>query len=69
MKRDDESNPSTTEAKRYVLTVKEAASLLRIQRAKVYLLIESGSLRGVKVGSAWRILRSSLEELVGEVVL
>ena len=48
-----------------LLTVKETAGLLRIQRAKVYLLIETGCLDGVKIGSAWRIKRASLEKLIG----
>jgi len=48
-----------------LLTVQETAKILRIQRAKVYLLIESGCLTAVKVGSAWRIRRDSLEALVG----
>ena len=38
-----------------LLTVQETARLLRIQRAKVYLLIESGAITAVKVGSAWRV--------------
>jgi excisionase family DNA binding protein len=48
-----------------LLTVMETAKILRIQRAKVYLLIESGSLQAVKIGAAWRVRRDSLEELVG----
>ena len=52
-----------------LLTVRETSELLRIQRAKVYLLIESGCLKAVKVGSAWRVRRDSLEELIGPVTL
>jgi len=50
-----------------LLTVMETASLLRIQRAKVYLLIESGCLKGVKIGSAWRIRTDSVEALIGPI--
>ena len=50
-----------------VLTVNEAAKLLRIQRAKVYILIENGSIAGYKVGSDWRIRTDSVEQLVGEI--
>lgn len=48
-----------------LLTVKEAGLILRIRRAKVYLLIETGALKGVKVGSDWRIKTNSMEELIG----
>ncbi len=50
-----------------LMTVKEVAELLRIQRAKVYLLIEMGSLEGFKVGADWRIKVSSLEKLIGPI--
>ena len=50
-----------------LLTVQEVSRLLRIQRAKVYLLIETGCLQAVKVGSAWRIRRDSVEELIGPI--
>jgi excisionase family DNA binding protein len=48
-----------------MLTVKETADLLRIQRAKVYILIESGVLSAVKIGSSWRVRRDSVEALIG----
>jgi excisionase family DNA binding protein len=50
-----------------LITVKETASLLRIQRAKVYLLIETGTLEAVKIGSAWRVRVDSIEALVGKI--
>jgi excisionase family DNA binding protein len=50
-----------------VFTVQETAKLLRIQRAKVYLLIESGCLQAIKIGATWRIRRESLEALIGPI--
>ena len=49
----------------FLLTVKETAELLRIQRPKVYLLIENGTLQAAKVGGDWRVRRDSVESLVG----
>lgn len=48
-----------------VLTVTEVSKILRIQRAKVYILIESGSLEGYKVGGDWRVRTDSVERLIG----
>lgn len=48
-----------------VLTVTEVSKILRIQRAKVYILIESGSIDGYKVGGDWRIRTDSVERLIG----
>jgi excisionase family DNA binding protein len=47
------------------LTVKETANILRIQRAKVYLLIEEGTLEAVKIGATWRVKLFSVERLTG----
>ena len=48
-----------------VLTVREVSEILRIQRAKVYILIEDGTLSGHKVGADWRIRTDSVESLIG----
>ena len=50
-----------------LLTVKEVCSILRVQRPKVYELIQEGSLDGFKVGTDWRIKRESLEKLTGPI--
>jgi excisionase family DNA binding protein len=50
-----------------VLTVREVSLLLRIRRAKVYILIETGCLLGSKVGGDWRIRTESVEDLIGEL--
>ena len=39
-----------------VLTVKEAASLLKTSRQQIRRMIQSGELPAVKVGREWRIL-------------
>jgi excisionase family DNA binding protein len=53
------------ETKPMLLTVREVSQLLRVQRTKVYILIESGALIGAKIGSEWRIRTESVEALVG----
>lgn len=50
-----------------LLTVTEVAKLLRIQRAKVYILIEDQTLKAFKVGADWRVRVDSLEQLMGPV--
>lgn len=48
-----------------LLTVREVAGLLRVQRPKVYELIKEGAIMGFKVGADWRIRRDSVENLIG----
>jgi len=43
-----------------LLTVAEAASILRISRATAYRLVESGELPAVKVGGSIRVGREAL---------
>jgi excisionase family DNA binding protein len=50
-----------------VLTIQETAELLRVQRAKVYILIENETLKATKIGQAWRVWVSSVEALVGPI--
>jgi excisionase family DNA binding protein len=47
-----------------LLKVSEVASILRIQRAKVYILIEDKTLHGIKVGNTWRISKQSVDKLI-----
>lgn len=51
----------------FLLNVAEASELLRISRAKVYLLLQEGTLQGFKLGADWRIKRESLEQLAGPI--
>lgn len=51
----------------FLLTVREVSELLRIQRSKVYDLINDGVLEGFKLGADWRIKRSSVERFVGPI--
>ena len=48
-----------------LLTVVEVCEILRIKRAKVYVLIEARVLEGVKIGADWRVRLESVEKLVG----
>ena len=47
-----------------VLTVKEAASLLKTSRQQIRRMIQSGDLPAVKVGREWRILREHVFALL-----
>ena len=47
-----------------VVTVAQAAELLGLSRAKIYLLIDAGDLRRVKIGRATRIPFSDIEALI-----
>jgi excisionase family DNA binding protein len=50
--------PATEEAK--ILTVAEAALLLKVQPDHVYRLLNTGRMPGRRVGGVWRIPRSQL---------
>ena len=50
-----------------LMTVREVASILRIHRPKVYILIQEGIIDGFKLGSDWRVKRDSVEKLVGHI--
>ena len=50
-----------------LLTVREVATLLRVQRPKVYELIKDGAIDGFKIGADWRIRRDSVETLIGPI--
>lgn len=47
-----------------VLTVKEAAALLKTSRQQIRRMIQSGELPAVKVGREWRIPRESISDLL-----
>lgn len=49
-----------------LLTVKEAAELLKTSRVQVRKMIQSGELLAVKVGREYRIPAASLREFVEE---
>lgn len=48
-----------------LLTTKEASSILRINRAKLYALIKGDVIEGVRVGADWRVKTASIERLCG----
>ena len=47
-----------------VLTVKEAAALLKTSWQQIRRMIQSGELPAVKVGREWRIPRESISDLL-----
>ncbi len=49
----------------FVLTIREAARLLRISAGTAYLAAKGGSLPVVKVGGSLRVPRAKLEVLLG----
>ena len=51
-----------------ILTVDEAAELLRIPRSSVYTLAQQGRIPGQKVGRHWRFHRVTLEKWIAKEV-
>ncbi len=47
-----------------LLTFQEAAQLLRVSRATLYRLLESGRLVGHKVGRGWRFYKTDIHSFV-----
>ncbi|WP_319777542.1 helix-turn-helix domain-containing protein [Maridesulfovibrio sp.] len=45
-------------------TVREIADILRIHPRTAYRLVQEGRIRGIKVGSQWRVPESSLLEYI-----
>jgi excisionase family DNA binding protein len=52
-------------AREFVLTIPEAARLLRISAGTAYLAAKAGSLPVVKIGGSLRVPRARLEVLLG----
>jgi len=46
--------------------VAEVAEALRVSVRTIYNLLDSGALRGVRVGRAWRVTESALEEFIAQ---
>jgi len=60
LKNQDKSlTPSPT-----LYTVREIADTLRIHPRTAYRLVQEGKIRGIKVGSQWRVPESSLLEYI-----
>jgi len=47
-----------------MLTVAEVAKALRVSVRTVYNLLEAETIRGVRVGRAWRVPESALREFI-----
>jgi len=58
----------TTEKLQGFATVEEVSAFLRVSRAKVYQMVESGSLPHVRIGHSVRVPYKALEKLVASAV-
>jgi excisionase family DNA binding protein len=47
-----------------ILTVDELMEILYIGRNYAYSLLNSGAIKGFKIGRSWRVPRSSIEEFI-----
>ncbi|MFH1914513.1 MAG: helix-turn-helix domain-containing protein [Pseudomonadota bacterium] len=47
-----------------LLTVREVADLLRVHQRTAYRLIIDGRIKGIKIGSQWRVAESALMEFL-----
>lgn len=54
-------------AEPFLYEVREVAEALRISRSKVYLLMNEGALRSVRIGSRRLVRRGDLEQFVGSL--
>jgi len=52
---------SSTEEKPELVTLKEAADLLRVSNQTIYNMIGDGRLKAVKCGREWRFMRKTIE--------
>jgi excisionase family DNA binding protein len=52
-----------------LLTVEEAAEMLRIGRTRTYELVMSGRITSVKIGRRRLVVRASLQEFVARLVI
>lgn len=48
-----------------ILTVKEAAALLKTSRQQIRRMIQNGELPAIKVGREWRISKNALLDYLG----
>lgn len=48
-----------------ILTVKEAAALLKTSRQQIRRMIQNGELPAVKIGREWRISKNALLDYLG----
>ncbi|UYZ22036.1 helix-turn-helix domain-containing protein [Mesobacillus jeotgali] len=47
-----------------ILTVEDLMEILYVGRNYAYKLLNSGSIKGFKIGRTWRIPKSSIEEFI-----
>lgn len=49
-----------------LLTVDEVAEILYLGKNTVYMLLQSGELKGIKFGRVWRVPKDSIKSLIAE---
>ena len=47
-----------------LLTAEEACALLKVGHNAIYVLLNSGKLKGFRVGRVWKIPKAALEEYI-----
>lgn len=47
-----------------IMTVKEVMELMYIGKNKIYELLDSGELKGFRIGRMWRIKKDSVDEYI-----
>lgn len=55
---------TSSETKHEVLLAQDLQAILRVGRSTVYKLLESGRIHAIKIGNAYRIPRSSVDEFL-----
>lgn len=58
------ASPSAAQQSLDLITVAEAAAILRVSHPTVRKLVDDGKLKGFKAGKSYRIHRQSLEQLI-----
>lgn len=65
-RRQPKGSPTITETAPAVLTVQEAARLLRISRGAAYEAIRTGAIPSVRIGRTLRVPRQALNQMLAE---
>lgn len=56
--------PKRKKTKKEVFTTQEVAEILRYPQKTIQIWLRSGTLKGFKLGTHWRIPRSEIEKLI-----
>ena len=52
-----------------ILSVKELCELLHVGRNRVYQLLQSGELKGFRLGKTWKIPKIAVEEYIRSSII